>query len=241
MAQSVCTIDEAVEQMKTVLPLWFEKAEADEKENKFCCDFDDIWKWVGYSNKGNAKRKLEDAFDLNKDYSVAMCENKTKTRGGQNRQVIMLTVEAAKMFMMQTNNERGNAIRQYFLDVEQEYLATASPATKKRKIDAFVSALCVPITSTSREKAIADSLAMALNGVREVVVEHGRVDIVTNDEIIEVKTASKWKHALGQLLAYTTTYPQHRLRMHLFDCDTINLIDIISVCGRYHVDVTTEP
>jgi len=40
---------------------------------------------------------------------------------------------------------------------------------------------------------------------REVAISTGIVDVMTPYEVIEVKAASQWKHALGQVLAYSHT------------------------------------
>ena len=37
--------------------------------NDFVIDLDDIWKWLGFFQKENAKRLLEKQFTLDKDYN----------------------------------------------------------------------------------------------------------------------------------------------------------------------------
>ena len=49
------------------------------------------------------------------------------------------------------------------------------------------------------------------HGQEEVVNTHGRVDILTTTRVIELKEASKYKHGIGQLLAYKKFYPAHDL------------------------------
>jgi len=38
--------------------------------NDFIIDLDDVWKWLGFGQKVNAKRVLERHFVINKDYKV---------------------------------------------------------------------------------------------------------------------------------------------------------------------------
>lgn len=49
------------------------------------------------------------------------------------------------------------------------------------------------------------------HGQMEVNTPHGKIDILTQTTIIERKEASKYKHAIGQLLAYSTLYPNRNL------------------------------
>jgi hypothetical protein len=41
---------------------------------------------------------------------------------------------------------------------------------------------------------------------REVRSEHGRVDLMTKDEVVEVKHWKDWKHALGQVKIYSSFF-----------------------------------
>ncbi len=61
-----------------------------------------------------------------------------------------------------------------------------------------------------------DKLARKLKGQTEVTTPVGRIDILTANEIIEVKSIKQWKAALGQVIAYGHYYPSHRKRIHLF-------------------------
>ena len=68
----------------------------------FVIDLDNIWKWLGFNQKYNAKRVLEKHFILDKDYKNLMCDSvKQKNeegRGGHNKETIMLTVKTFKLF-----------------------------------------------------------------------------------------------------------------------------------------------
>lgn len=63
----------------------------------------------------------------------------------------------------------------------------------------------------------------------------GYIDILTVDEIIEVKEGRLWKHALGQILAYSDAYPEHKKIIWLFDIE-INP-DIEKICTKHNVEV----
>jgi hypothetical protein len=67
------------------------------------------------------------------------------------------------------------------------------------------------------EKIIRDEVAsQLLNSQIEVATESGRIDILTDDQIIEVKNVNAYKHAIGQVLSYGHYYPQHQKCIYLF-------------------------
>lgn len=96
--------------------------------------------------------------------------------------------------------------------------------------------------STHRtEAAYRDQLAVTLGGTTEIATSAGRIDIVTATEIIEVKAAARWKHALGQILVYGHYYPTHQKRIHLYgSIDSIRLNEIRAQCGSYGVRMTWQ-
>jgi hypothetical protein len=93
----------------------------------------------------------------------------------------------------------------------------------------------------SKESDYSNALALSLNGKREVSTIAGNIDILTHTQIIEVKPVAMWKHALGQVLAYSTFYPSHQKRIHLFgETQESFLAMISSVCKKFNVIVTWE-
>jgi hypothetical protein len=86
-----------------------------------------------------------------------------------------------------------------------------------------------------------DKLAVAEGGKIEVSIPGGRIDVLTNSEVIEVKAARNWMHALGQVQIYGSHFPRHRKRIHLFGELTVPLKDIEKHCQRLGVRVTWEP
>ena len=72
----------------------------------------------------------------------------------------------------------------------------------------------------------------------------GRVDLLTDREVVEIKSMSRWKHALGQVLVYSDCFLGHSPRIHLFTEGSLLAIDVASIrdaCIRYNVRVTIEP
>lgn len=111
-------------------------------DDHFPIDFDDAWKWIGYSTKGNAKVSFESAeFDDQRDFQVFM-ENHKNPKGGRPIERLKLTVECFKSFCMMAGTPGGRAVRRYFLDCEAELrlrIAQEQEAKKGRVLNAVVS------------------------------------------------------------------------------------------------------
>ncbi len=90
----------------------------------------------------------------------------------------------------------------------------------------------------SKEKEIQLRLHRELGGEIEVESSVGFIDLLTDTEIIEIKTGSCWKHAVGQVLMYALDYPKHRKRIHLFDIEPSDTIR--EKCDKYDIVVTYE-
>lgn len=76
--------------------------------------------------------------------------------------------------------------------------------------------LYCPVETLGKEKIIQITLSQVVNGKMEVPCAYGRIDILTDDQIIEVKNVTDWKSAIGQITVYGLLYPRHEKRIHLF-------------------------
>jgi hypothetical protein len=90
-----------------------------------------------------------------------------------------------------------------------------------------------------QELEIQLDLAKKLNGRIEVATEVGRIDILVDHGtkyIIEIKEASNWKHAVGQVICYGEYYPDHKKKLVLFgETDRCELIR--KICSRHNIEV----
>jgi hypothetical protein len=102
-------------------------------QNDFVIDLDNVWKWVGFGYKHKAKILLENNFKRNKDYiclhnhmvvqtniapepSGAKKEN---TRGGHNKEKIMLNMETFKKYCLKAGTKKADEIHDYFIKLEK--------------------------------------------------------------------------------------------------------------------------
>jgi phage anti-repressor protein len=88
----------------------------------FVIDLDDIWKWVGFGQKVNAKRVLEKHFLINKDYILLTCQlakQINNTKGGHNKETFMLNIETFKKFCLKAGTKKADDIHDYFVKLEE--------------------------------------------------------------------------------------------------------------------------
>jgi hypothetical protein len=90
--------------------------------NDFVIDLDNVWEWMGFSRKFNAKSLLEKNFVIDKDYKGSLPqprEQTNHTRGGQNKEVLMLNVKTFKSMCLKAGTKKADEIHEYFLKMEQ--------------------------------------------------------------------------------------------------------------------------
>ncbi|MDV3002506.1 MAG: hypothetical protein N5P05_004161 (plasmid) [Chroococcopsis gigantea SAG 12.99] len=92
------------------------------------------------------------------------------------------------------------------------------------------------------EEGIRNRLRSKIGGLSEVFTPVGRIDLLTDTEIIEVKKIKDWKAALGQILVYSAFYPEHQKRIHLFGSseELKKLPNIEIACLEFNIRVTGE-
>lgn len=91
--------------------------------NDFVIGLDNIWNWLGFSQKVNAKVLLEKHFVVDKDYKYLLLniqeQSKQTKRGGHNKETIMLTLKAFKLFCIKAETKKSHEIHEYFIKLEE--------------------------------------------------------------------------------------------------------------------------
>ena len=92
-----------------------------DSKNDYVIDLDDVWKWLGFGQKVNAKRVLEKNFTINKDYKLLLCQlakQTTQTKGGHNKETFMLNIDTFKKFCLKAGTTKADEIHDYFIKLE---------------------------------------------------------------------------------------------------------------------------
>jgi len=105
-----------------------------DKNNDFVIDLDNVWKWLGFKQKNNAKTLLEKNFIIDNDYvNIAFVTSKAKNesnindekikkednRGGHNKQTFMMTINCFKKFCLKADTKKAMEIHEYYIKMEE--------------------------------------------------------------------------------------------------------------------------
>jgi hypothetical protein len=107
-----------------------------DNKNDFVIDLDNVWQWLGFSQKIKAKQMLEKNFIINKDYKLLLSQQvkqSTTTKGGHNKETFMLNVETFKKFCLKAGTKKADEIHEYYIKLEnilQEILVEESNELK---------------------------------------------------------------------------------------------------------------
>ena len=83
---------------------------------------DNIWKWIGFSQKVKAKTLLEKNFKLDVDYKILLCDQGKQhihLHGGHNKETILLTIRTFKLFCLKAGTEKAAQIHEYYIKMEE--------------------------------------------------------------------------------------------------------------------------
>jgi len=92
------------------------------QKNDFVIDLDHVWKWMGFSQKVKAKSLLEKQFIINVDYKLLLYQQGKQTdhtKGGHNKETIMLTIRTFKLFCLKAGTKKAEQIHEYYIKLEE--------------------------------------------------------------------------------------------------------------------------
>jgi len=92
------------------------------KRTDFIIDLDNVWKWLDFQQKSNAKYLLEKHYTINTDYKVFAPEAsvaKKASRGGHNKEIIMMNVDTFKRFCLKAGTKKADEIHKYYIKLEE--------------------------------------------------------------------------------------------------------------------------
>jgi phage anti-repressor protein len=86
-------------------------------KNDFVIDLDNVWQWLGFSQKAKGKSLLERHFKIEKDYVILLSQS-GKTHGGHNKENFMLNVDTFKRMCLKAGTKKADEIHDYFIKLE---------------------------------------------------------------------------------------------------------------------------
>ena len=102
---------------------------------EFVIDLDNIWEWLGFSKKGNAKKTLAQHFSKDIDYKIIVLQVENNDHCGRINEKITMTVKTFKKLCMKASTKKADEIHDYFIRLEeilQETIAEESTELQKQ-------------------------------------------------------------------------------------------------------------
>ena len=110
-----------------------------DKKHDFVIDFDNVWKWLGFSRKDNGKAVLRKHFTVDIDYQVIKAapessgaafednepapeiEGASQNFGGagSNKETIMFSVNTFKKFCLKAGTKKADEVHDYYIKLEE--------------------------------------------------------------------------------------------------------------------------
>ncbi len=90
--------------------------------NDYVIDLDNVWKWVGFSQKVKAKVLLKNYFIEGKDYIILLSHEGKQTihtKGGHNKEIFMLNIKTFKKFCLKVGTKKADEIHDYYMKLEE--------------------------------------------------------------------------------------------------------------------------
>ena len=87
----------------------------------FVIDLDNVWKWLGFSQKERAKELLEKNFTIDIDYQILLSfkSEQKKGSGGHNKKKIFLTIKTFKSLCLKAGTKKADEIHDYYMKMEE--------------------------------------------------------------------------------------------------------------------------
>ena len=89
-----------------------------DKKNDFVIDFDNVWKWLGFTRKDSAKKLLEKFFTIEIDYKTVFRQQAENLTGGRPKENIMLNVNTFKKFCLKADTKKADEFHDYYIKLE---------------------------------------------------------------------------------------------------------------------------
>ena len=97
----------------------------------FIIDFDNVWKWCGFSRKSDGKRVLDKHFVNEADYIILRQPPQNSKEGGRPVEKITLTVNTFKKFCLKANTKKADEIHDYYIKLENILHETINDQTNE--------------------------------------------------------------------------------------------------------------
>lgn len=150
-------------------------------KNDFVIDLDDIWKWLGFTNKSNAKKLLEKHFSVDIDYKNLLDASikHDKKHGGHNKEIFIMNIKTFKLLCIKAGTTKSVEIHNYFIKLEEFLHEIVQEETDELKVQ------LIKIEDKSKQeiKTIEDKSKQEIKNIED----KNKKDLIKHDALANQK------------------------------------------------------
>lgn len=175
----------------------------------FVIDLDNVWEWMGFKQKVNAKTLLEKCFEIEKDYKKSLLLQQKQSihnKGGHNKEIFMLNIDTFKKICLKAGTKKADEIHDYYLKLEETLHQVLQEESDELKLQ-----LQEHIISAERDKEILkEKTLIELFPQNTQCVYYGRIDNLSGKQepLIKFGNSNNLKQRVKQ---HRDTYHNFRL------------------------------
>jgi hypothetical protein len=178
----------------------------------FVIDLDDVWRWVGFSNKAHSKHLLEKQFVIDKDYKLLLTKpgkQSEHTRGGHNKEIFMLNVSTFKKFCLKAGTKKADEIHDYYIKLEELLHEVVQEESAELKTQLEQNQIQLDKSEKTAEK-IREKTLLEHFGRNTQCVYYGTIDNLSdsNEKLIKFGNSNNLVNRVAQ---HKDTYTNFRL------------------------------
>jgi hypothetical protein len=200
-----------------------------DKKNDFVIDFDNVWKWLGFTRKDNAKRLLEKFFTKNIDYKVQKLAPPIRGAsfetqyGGQNKENIVLNINTFKKFCLKADTKKADEVHDYYVKLEELLQETINEESNELKLQ---------LSNKEEEKnKLEEAHKKSIDEIEKLNKQlHKRYEprIITDEKFVLYLLVAyingKTIYIIGKTVDITKRYRSYRLKGILMHEEDIKLV-----------------
>ena len=212
-----------------------------DKNTDFVIDLDNVWKWIGFTLKATAKDLLEKYFKINIDYKISLrskpeqdlVESIDKKWGGQNKQIIIMTIKCFKSLCLKARTKKADEIHEYYMNMEEVLQETISEQTDELKLQLEQKENTILEIQKTAEEEKGELIKQKKIEIEKAIISQ----FPSNTECVYIGTIENTNEKEEKLIKFGCTNNLHqRILNHKKDYNNFILIEAFRVQNKAEIE-----
>jgi len=207
-----------------------------DSKTDFVIDLDNVWKWLGFQSKYNAKRLLEGVFKKDVNYKKSLIQDAKQsdhTKGGHNREIFLLNIETFKKFCLKAGTKKADEIHDYYIKLEETLQEVIHEESNELKLQLEQATTDLKNSENNNEKIREKTLLEQFSNNNQCVY-YGIIDNVSNknEKLIKFGNSNNLKNRVTK---HKDTYLNFRL-VNAFKVENKLQIENALKCDKFFTE-----